>query len=57
MNNKIKIDFSFSIQDWLDLINRFFGAFENFFRRIGFPLFAESTEEESTTPICGFFSK
>ena len=49
MNNKIKVDFTFSIQDWLDLVKRFFGAFENFFRRIGFPLFAESTEEESTT--------
>ena len=45
MNKKIKIDFSFSIQDWLDLIDRFFSSFENFFRRIGLPLFAE---EETT---------
>ena len=47
MNNKIKVDFTFSIQDWLDLVKRFFGAFENFFRRIGMPLFSES--EETTT--------
>ena len=45
MNKKIKIDFSFSIQNWLDVIEDFFRAFENFFRRIGLPLFAE---EETT---------
>lgn len=43
----MKIDFTFSIQDWLDQFNKLLGIFENFFRRLGIKLFAD--EEESTT--------
>ncbi len=43
----MKIDFTFSIQDWMDLFNKFFSIIENFFSRLGIKLFAD--EEESTT--------
>ena len=43
----MKIDFTFSIQDWMDLFEKFFSIFENFFSRLGIKLFAD--EEESTT--------
>ena len=43
----MKIDFTFSIQDWLDLFTKFFSIIENFFRRLGIKLFAD--EEETTT--------
>ena len=43
----MKIDFTFSIQDWIDQFKKLLGIFENFFRRLGIKLFAD--EEESTT--------
>ena len=43
----MKIDFTLSIQDWMDLFERFFGAITNFFSRLGIKLFAD--EEETTT--------
>lgn len=43
----MKIDFTFSIQDWLEQFKKLLGIFENFFRRLGIKLFAD--EEETTT--------
>ncbi len=43
----MKVDFTFSIQDWLDLFKKFFSIIENFFRRLGIKLFAD--EDETTT--------
>ncbi len=42
----MKIDFTFSVQDWIDQFKKLLGIFENFFRRLGIKLFAD--EEETT---------
>lgn len=43
----MKIDFTFSIQDWMEQFEKLFSIIENFFRRLGIKLFAD--EEETTT--------
>ncbi len=42
------IDFSFSIEDWLDLFKQLIDIFVNFFNKLGFKLFAD--EEATTAP-------
>ncbi len=44
----LKIDFSFSIQDWLDVFQQLFDIFINFFDKLGIKLFADA-EDETTT--------
>lgn len=41
------IDFSWSIEDWMALIQEFIDTIVNFFKKIGIDLF---TEEETTSP-------
>jgi hypothetical protein len=43
----MKIDFTFSIQDWMEQFEKLFSIIENFFSRLGIKLFAD--EEETTT--------
>lgn len=44
------IDFSWSIQDWMDVIKRFIAIIQNFFKEIGIELFPETPiEVEETT--------
>ncbi len=40
------IDFSMSIEDWMELFNRFIAIIENFFAELGIKLFSD--EEETT---------
>lgn len=42
------IDFSMSIEDWMELFNRFISIIENFFKELGIKLFAD--KEETTAP-------
>lgn len=42
----MNIDFSFSIDDWMELFRRLFDLVINFFERLGIQLFPD---EESTT--------
>ncbi len=46
--NDLEIDFSFSIQDWLDVFRQFFNVFVDFFAALGIKLFADP-EEETTS--------
>ena len=47
MYNGLQIDFSFSIQDWLDVFEELFDAINDFFKKLfGTGLFAD---EEVTT--------
>lgn len=41
------IDFSMSIEDWMELFNRFISIIENFFKELGIKLFSD---EEETSP-------
>ncbi len=41
------IDFSFSIEDWMAIFQRFIDIIVNFFDKLGIKLFAE---EETTAP-------
>lgn len=46
------IDFSFSIDDWMELFRRFIDIIVNFFDRLGIKLFEDETvapEEETET--------
>lgn len=44
------IDFSWSIEDWMDVIRRFIAIIKNFFAEIGITLFPEDeTVAEETT--------
>ncbi len=47
----MNIDFSWSIEDWMDIFNQFIAIIENFFARLGIQLFAdeETTEPEDVT--------
>ena len=40
------LDFTFSIQDWLDAINKFLTMFEDFFASLGVTLFDKDEDEE-----------
>lgn len=41
------IDFSFSIEDWMEIFQRFIDIITNFFDKLGIKLFAD---EETTAP-------
>lgn len=41
------IDFSMSIEDWMELFNRFISIIENFFKELGIKLFSD---EEAADP-------
>lgn len=43
------IDFSFSIEDWMDLFRQFFDIVINFFEKLGIKLFPDETEEEASS--------
>lgn len=45
----MKIDFSWSKEDWLALIKEFLEIIQNFFKEIGIDIFKTSSEEEATT--------
>ena len=47
--NDLEIDFSFSIQDWLDVFKELFEIFEKFFSDLfGGKLFADPAEESTS---------
>ena len=49
----MEIDFSYSIDKWLDLFRQFFAIISNFFAGLGIQLFSDGTEDEGAEDEAG----